>query len=141
MNSDSAEPIDKNSSFPGPAPEVSEGCDVLIVEDDRVLSEQLADALREEGYTVATAPDGRAAIELVRKGRVGVMILDLMLPVMSGWEVLDAFKTSPDLVRMPTLIMTAVSNAHRAQGGPVFLKPLNLSSLLRAVRAYLGERA
>jgi DNA-binding response OmpR family regulator len=112
--------------------------DVLVVEDDRATREELARAFRDAGYTVGTAGDGREALEIIRTARIGVMVLDLMLPVMTGWQLLEALRASPTTSPVPTLIITAVSNFPSAPGGAVFLKPLNLSSLLRAVRAYLG---
>jgi DNA-binding response OmpR family regulator len=114
--------------------------DALVVEDDDVLREQLAEALREEGYAVATAAHGGAALALLEAAPVGVVLLDLMLPVKSGWQVLQALRESPTLCRTPILVITALTHAFHteARRGPVFLKPLNLASLLRAVRAYLG---
>jgi CheY-like chemotaxis protein len=124
----------------GEFPSLSPGCDVLVVEDDPAIRDQLAERMRDEGYTVLTAGDGRAALDIIQRGPVGLVVLDLMLPRMSGWELLDVLRPTGGMPRVPTLVITAFSNAHSATGAPVFLKPLNTNSLLRAVRAYIGER-
>jgi DNA-binding response OmpR family regulator len=114
--------------------------DVLVVEDDTVIREQLAEALADEGFTVKTAADGREALESLRRARTGVVVADLMMPVMSGWDLIKAMRSSPALADVPVMIMTAASNVGRAPDGPVFLKPLNLDSLIRAIRTHLGRR-
>ncbi len=115
--------------------------DVLIVEDDRVLRGELAELLTAEGYRVGAASDGQAALDFLAAHRVGLVLLDLMLPAVNGWEVLEQLRASSAHGDVPVFIMTAVHNLSRAQGtGPVFLKPLNVTSLLRAVRARIGAR-
>jgi CheY-like chemotaxis protein len=118
----------------------SDQYDVLIVEDDRVLAEELSELLRSEGYTVRAAGNGAEALRRLSQDRVGLLILDLMLPVVSGWELLDSIRSSQTLRELPVFIITAFANVHRAGGGPVFLKPLNVRSLVRAVRTRLGPR-
>ena len=60
---------------------------VLIVEDDRTLLEGLEYSLSKEGYTVSTATDGVEALEIARKERPELIILDIMLPELDGLEV------------------------------------------------------
>jgi CheY-like chemotaxis protein len=127
------------SPAPQPAPgegEAAQARDVLLVEDDHVIREELAEILRFEGFTVITAVDGRDALERLARSPVRVIVLDLMLPVMSGWELAEVVRSSPDYSAIPILTITAVANAHRAPGGPVFLKPLNIDSLIRAIAIY-----
>jgi CheY-like chemotaxis protein len=115
--------------------------DVLVVEDEALIRDELADILRYEGYTVITAENGREGLEKLEQYDVQVLVLDLMLPVMSGWELFTAVRARPELAALPVLTITAVSNAHRAPGGPLFLKPLNVDSLVRAVAAYAGRES
>jgi CheY-like chemotaxis protein len=114
--------------------------DVLLVEDDRVIRDELADILRFEGFTVVTAADGREALDLVHRFALKVIVLDLMLPVMSGNEFARVVRATPPLAALPILTITAVTNAHRAPSGPVFVKPINVDSLLRAVSSCVGRR-
>jgi two-component system, chemotaxis family, chemotaxis protein CheY len=110
--------------------------DVVIVEDDDVIREQLAAKFERDGLSVATAADGQAALDLLTRTPARVVIIDLMMPVMSGAELVDALKANPQLSRIPRLFITAARNVHLSPGSPVFVKPLNMPSLVRAVRTY-----
>jgi CheY-like chemotaxis protein len=114
--------------------------DVLIVEDDSLVREELTVLLRSEGYTVEACRDGQEALELMARSRIGVVLLDLMMPVMSGWDLAAAMRRIPELADVPVMTITAVGNVHRAPPGPVFLKPLNVDSLLRGVARCVGAR-
>jgi DNA-binding response OmpR family regulator len=111
--------------------------DVLVVEDDRTMREQLALALTDEGYTVATAENGAQAWETLRRCEVRLMVLDLMLPVMSGRELTHVVRATPELADLPIVMITAVGNVHVAPPGPVYLKPIHRESFLRAVRLHI----
>lgn len=113
--------------------------DVLVVEDDRVMREQLALALADEGYSVTTAENGADALNTLRRVQVRLVVLDLMLPVMSGREVTQAIRTTPDLSDIPIVMITAVGNVHIAPPGPVYLKPIHRESFLRAVRLHIDR--
>jgi two-component system, OmpR family, response regulator CpxR len=114
--------------------------DVLVVEDDNVLAGQLAQLLENEGYTVQVASNGLEAFQLLFHNRVGLLVLDLMMPVMSGWDLLETIRQTPSLHELPVFIITAFANVDRAVGGTVFLKPLNVRSLVRGVKVRLGPR-
>ena len=62
---------------------------VLVVEDDEDSRDALVDALTHAGYEVSWAEDGQSAAELLRRQAPDLVVLDLMLPVLSGWELLD----------------------------------------------------
>lgn len=111
--------------------------DVLLVEDDRALREQLALALTDEGYTVATSENGAEALELLHQADVRLLVLDLMLPVMNGRELTRILQTDAQLASIPIVMITAVNNVHIAPPGPVYLKPLHRTSFLRAVELHI----
>ncbi|MCL6567805.1 MAG: response regulator, partial [Meiothermus silvanus] len=69
---------------------------VLIVEDERVLAEVLADNLREEGLEVAVARDGESALQLWQSSQPDLVILDVMLPRLSGLDVCRRMRTAGD---------------------------------------------
>lgn len=77
---------------------------VLIIEDEPALSESIQYSLEREGYEVRTADDGAVGIELVRKHSPDLVLLDLMLPSMSGLDVLRAIRTQSTV---PVIIVTA----------------------------------
>ena len=78
---------------------------VLIVEDEPVLADGLADALQFHGYECEVAPDGAQGLERARKGGFDVLILDVMLPALSGFEVIRTLRAEG--AKIPTILLTA----------------------------------
>lgn len=88
---------------------------ILIVEDEAPLARGLADALRYQGYECETAPDGKAGYEAARKGKFDVLLLDVMLPEMSGFDVIRRLRAEGS--RLPTILLTAKgAEADRVKG-------------------------
>lgn len=84
---------------------------VLIAEDEPNIVESLTFLLRREGYVVASVGDGDAALASLRAQPHDLMILDLMLPRLNGFEVLKAVRADPALVSLRVLILTAKGQA------------------------------
>ena len=80
---------------------------VLVVEDNEVAALQIKSALEESGYTVTTASGGQEAILRVREAVPDAILLDLMMPGMDGFEVLDQVRSTPQTAQIPVLILTA----------------------------------
>ena len=80
---------------------------VLIAEDDEHIVELLTFVLERERYVVATAPDGEAALARLRSEPHDLMILDVMLPRMNGFEVLKTVRADPRLKDLPVIVLTA----------------------------------
>src|ERR1700748_1814860 len=78
---------------------------VLVVDDEAVLAEIVSMALRYEGWNIATAGDGSSAITAARGERPGVVALEVLLPDMSGLEVLH--KLREEIPQLPVLLLTA----------------------------------
>jgi len=78
---------------------------LLVVEDDRTLRQALTFNLTREGYEVSTAADGEAALEAARSERLDLVLLDVMLPGMSGMEILRVLRR--DGVTTPVIILSA----------------------------------
>lgn len=112
---------------------------MVVVEDDVVIREQLAEVFADDGLRVTTARDGEEALAVLESEPVKVVVSDLMMPGMNGWELARALRSTPELSDVPVLFITAVTNAHRVPAGPVFLKPLDVDSLLRAVKIHAGR--
>jgi two-component system response regulator CpxR len=104
---------------------------VLVVDDDDSIREVLAEVLRDEGYDVSCAGNGEQALtELREHGPPDLMLLDLMMPVMSGWELLELLQSSDDLSRIPVVVVSAMN----APGVCEHLaKPIDLDRLLATV--------
>jgi CheY-like chemotaxis protein len=106
---------------------------VLIVDDEADIRESLQDALEDEGYAVVLAANGKEAIQLLPSlPRPCAIVLDIIMPVMSGTDFYKAMRARPELADIPVLIST--SDPSRAPTGiPILKKPVNLERFLAAV--------
>jgi CheY-like chemotaxis protein len=80
---------------------------VLVVDDDDTIRALVHDVLTLRGYQIDTASDGRMALEKVRTTRPDVIVLDLRMPVMDGWEFLEQCRLDPSCGGMPVVVMSA----------------------------------
>jgi two-component system alkaline phosphatase synthesis response regulator PhoP len=80
---------------------------VLVVDDEKDITALVAYHLEREGFRVLQAHDGLQALELVRRERPSLLILDLMLPHLSGLDVCRRLRKEPDTARLPILMLTA----------------------------------
>ncbi|MHB1340585.1 MAG: response regulator [Coriobacteriia bacterium] len=80
---------------------------ILVVDDDRSIVSVLCTTLKGKGFSVVAAYDGAEAMAAVRKKKPTLILLDLQMPVMDGYQVIEAIKTDPDLKDIPIVIMTA----------------------------------
>jgi two-component system alkaline phosphatase synthesis response regulator PhoP len=80
---------------------------ILVVEDDSALRDTIAYNLRGEGFAVLKAADGVAALEEVRQHDISLVMLDLMLPRLDGWEVCRQIRANPRTANLPILMLTA----------------------------------
>jgi DNA-binding response OmpR family regulator len=80
---------------------------IIIVEDEPETAEMFAEMLRLNGYRVLSSYGGAAAIALVSKEKADAVVLDLMMPDLSGLEVLSYMRRDPRLARVPVLIVSA----------------------------------
>ena len=111
--------------------------DVLIVDDDPDIRDALGECLRYEGYGVHAAADGRAALDRLEFGlKPDVILLDLMMPVLNGFDVLEALKQRPDWQSIPVVVVSANRgyDADDLAGAVSILrKPVNVDQLLEVV--------
>jgi CheY-like chemotaxis protein len=80
---------------------------VLVVDDDPVVRELLRRQLEAEGYRVSEAGDGRAALARLREAVPGVILLDLMMPEMDGFELMEAMRREAGWASIPVVVLTA----------------------------------
>jgi len=123
---------------------------VLIVDDESDLVELVSYNLKKEGFQVATAPDGGAALEKARKKNFDLIILDLMLPGIQGIELCRILRNDPKTERVPIIMLTAKGDeADRIKGletgaDDYMAKPFSPRELIARVKAVLrrsGEQA
>ncbi|OTA40372.1 MAG: DNA-binding response regulator [Symbiobacterium thermophilum] len=117
---------------------------MLVVDDDPKILKALDQALQQEGYEVYRAEDGLQALEMARKVKPDLMILDIMLPKMDGFEVLAQLQSTGGV---PTLILSARGEemdkvvGFNVGADDYLVKPFRLSELLLRVRAILRRTA
>ena len=112
---------------------------VLVVDDDESIRELVDMALSSEGHQVLTAPHGRAALEVIAKSPPDVILLDMKMPVMDGWEFMRVYREAPGQ-HAPIVVVTAAADAagraaEVAADGHL-PKPFELEDLFRVVDEY-----
>jgi CheY-like chemotaxis protein len=114
---------------------------ILIVEDDTDIREALAQILEDEGYAVVSAPNGQVGLERLRAVRPSLVLLDLMMPVMNGWQFRQKQQQDQEVAQIPVVIISADGSARReatAMGAEGFMqKPIELEDLLAMVAEHV----
>jgi DNA-binding response OmpR family regulator len=90
---------------------------ILIVEDDRFLRELIARKLRNEGYEVLEAVDGEEGLKRIKEEKPDLVLLDLILPGIDGFEVLAKAKEDPDTAQIPVIILSNLGQREEVEKG------------------------
>ena len=117
---------------------------VLLIDDDPFLCDALSRLLVRDGYQVQVASNGLEGLKLAQACHPEVVILDVMMPLMDGWETLKAFKADPALAAIPVIMLTILEEAERglALGAMEYLfKPVDRSLLTAALQRYRPAQA
>jgi CheY-like chemotaxis protein len=109
---------------------------VLVVDDDDDIRENLVELLAGEGYEVTAAGDGRAALAEAGRSRPDVILLDLMMPVMSGWQFREAQLGDPALAGVPVVVLSAMAADLEVEAS--LPKPFLVDDLLRLLERLTG---
>jgi len=115
---------------------------VLIIDDDAAIREVLSQLLEENGYETMTAVDGAQGIESVRSEKPDLIILDVMVPRLNGFDCAAAIKADPALRHIPIMMLTVIDDAQRAYGLGVesyLTKPFQEERLLGEVKRLLNQ--
>jgi CheY-like chemotaxis protein len=118
---------------------------VLVVDDDSNIRRMIVAALKRDGYAFLEAPNGRDALDLMRAEHPDVVVLDLMMPILSGWDVLAERQRDADLMRIPVILISANRDPEIAtavdKGICAFLpKPFDIGTLSALVRSCVPPR-
>ena len=116
---------------------------ILVVDDEKDIVELVAYNLEREGYQIAKAYDGHQALRYIRENQPDLVILDLMLPGISGLEICRLIRKKPETEGLPIIMLTAKSDSvDKIMGLEIgaddyLTKPFNVRELLARVRAVL----
>jgi signal transduction histidine kinase/CheY-like chemotaxis protein len=120
----------------------SQNKSVLVVDDDPNIRSLLNQELTEQGYTVRLAEDGRKALTLIREEIPGLVILDVMMPEMNGFDVAAVLKNDPATMHIPIIILSIVEDKERGfrLGVDRYLtKPIDTASLFHEIDTLLDQ--
>lgn len=116
---------------------------ILIIEDEDYISEMITFALVQEGYETEVAGNGREGLDILKRKKIDLVICDIMMPVMDGYELADSMKENPKLMRIPIIFLTAKTSEEdqiigRLKGADDYItKPFDTELLLGAIAARL----
>lgn len=108
---------------------------LLLVEDDEDVREMLELTFRNRGYDVEVASDGSAALEIMARQRPCMVILDLVMPVMDGWETLAQMKAR-DLGDVPVCVISALGERTPSEAVASLCKPFDVNELVAIAARY-----
>ncbi len=108
-----------------------------MVEDDHLIREAIAEALDEEGFEVVEAANGREALDKLHAEHASLVLLDLMMPVMDGWQFREEQLNDPELSQIPVVVLSAARD-DRVPAARHFSKPCDLEELLDTVWEFTG---
>jgi len=116
---------------------------ILIIDDDKEIARLLRSYLEQAGYQVRVAFDGETGLSMLRSEHVTLLVLDLMLPGMDGWEITRRIRNEPSLATTPIIMLTArIEDSDKILGlelgaDDYVTKPFNPREVLARVRAQL----
>ena len=121
---------------------VNAGKVILVVEDDQSIRNVITDVLEERGYRVVGAADGAAALDQLNLHRPDVVVLDLLMPVMHGWDFMETYSKRTGGEPIPIVVVSvnpALPRSFNRFGvHSVLSKPFDVDELLESVERALG---
>ena len=130
---------------PGESPQKKSGHQdrVLIVDDEPLNIKLIAGQLQNENYDILTALSGKEALGIVNAKNPDIILLDIMMPEMNGYEVIRKLKANPDMSHIPVIVITALTQSDHSQmsmdaGADDFLnKPINEAELRARIKSLI----
>jgi len=120
---------------------------ILLIEDNHSLREEIVNVLELEGFDVVTADNGRVGLERLREGLPDIVVCDLMMPEMDGYETLKAIRANPLTRPLPVIVLTArddeecQSRAAELKADDYVTKPFKIPDLLQALEGIVKKAA
>ncbi len=120
---------------------------ILVVDDSATVRDLLARRLGRKGFDVLTASDGQEGVEVARAERPDLVLMDLHMPVMDGWDATRRIKGDPECAEIPVIVLTAYdssadrSSALSAGCDDFDSKPISMARLLEKIERLLRRSA
>ena len=112
---------------------------ILVIDDDDSIREFVEMALQDEGYEVVSVAHGEAALAAVAEARPSLILLDMRMPVMTGWDFAQAYRATPG-PHVPIIVVTAAHDpevrAAQIHADDFLAKPFDIDDLLQVVERY-----
>ncbi len=118
---------------------------IMVVDDEPYIARVIKFKLEQEGYTVIAANDGQSGLQKIKEEKPDMVLLDVMMPGLSGYEVCQKIKEDAELAGIPVVILTAKGQERdREQGltmgaSDYITKPFSPNRLLELVKSMIGE--
>lgn len=114
---------------------------ILVVDDEYDLLQTICATLELGGYHPVPAGNGRKALEMIGQQRPDLVLTDVMMPYMSGYDLVEAIREMPEGKDLPTVLMSAIDPARHPDGrwDQVLAKPFTLDKLLTTVEDLIGK--
>jgi CheY-like chemotaxis protein len=117
---------------------------ILVVDDEPAILDMIAELLSYEGFEVVSTSQGSVALAWAKADPPALILLDLMMPEMSGWQVIDALKASPQTRAIPIVVLSArrdLTAIAKELGIALFLaKPFDIDELISIAHQYVDPR-
>ncbi len=120
---------------------------ILLIEDNQMNRDMLSRRLTRKGYEVVIAVDGEQGMAMARSEAPDLILMDMSLPVLDGWEATRQLKSAPETQSIPIIALTAHAmagdreKAVEAGCNDYDIKPIEMPRLLEKIEALLGEKA
>lgn len=121
---------------------------IMLVEDDDALREIYSIRLTAEGYTIVTARDGEEALAIAVRERPDLVVSDVMMPKITGFDMLDILRSTPETQNIKVIMMTALSSEDERQRGEslgadryLVKSQVGIEDVVNAVHEVLGDRS
>ena len=119
---------------------------ILFIEDEEDLRHNMAEILELNGFDVVTADNGLVALESISKVKFDLVICDIMMPVMDGFQFLEVLRSNPKLINLPVIFLTAKATSKDQRAGmekgaeDYLVKPVSSKNLLNAIQVALQKK-
>ena len=116
---------------------------ILVVDDEPPIVQVVGDLLKQHGYKVMEASSGKEALEILKKSKPNLILLDIMMPGMDGLDVIEKIKSNKNFDKIPVVFLTAtIDPISRSMGSlastDYITKPFDNKDLIRRVKNIIG---